>query len=85
MNPATWLVSRELIDAAGAWNTRLLGERTDDGEYFYLSVIAACRAKDEVKTLNVAAFVQENTVRNKGAEAFQRLPLIFGRCKYRCL
>jgi hypothetical protein len=61
------------------------GSGTDDGEYFYLSVIAACQAKDEVKTLNVAAFVQENTVRNKGAEAFQRLPLIFGRCKYGCL
>jgi hypothetical protein len=36
-------------------------------------------------TRNVAALLQENIVRDKGAEAFQQLPLIFGRCKYRCL
>jgi glycosyltransferase involved in cell wall biosynthesis len=34
MNPATWLVSRESTDAAGHWDTRLLGGGTDDGEYF---------------------------------------------------
>jgi glycosyltransferase involved in cell wall biosynthesis len=34
MNPATWLVSRELTDAAGPWDTRLLGGGADDGEYF---------------------------------------------------
>ena len=33
MQTATWLVSRELTDAAGAWNTKLLGD--DDGEYFF--------------------------------------------------
>jgi glycosyltransferase involved in cell wall biosynthesis len=32
MQTATWLVSRELTEAAGPWNTRLLGD--DDGEYF---------------------------------------------------
>ncbi len=32
MQTATWLVSRELTQAAGAWNTELLGD--DDGEYF---------------------------------------------------
>jgi glycosyltransferase involved in cell wall biosynthesis len=32
MQTATWLVSRELTDAAGSWDTRLLGD--DDGEYF---------------------------------------------------
>jgi glycosyltransferase involved in cell wall biosynthesis len=32
MQTATWLVSRELAEAAGPWNTRLLGD--DDGEYF---------------------------------------------------
>ncbi|MGH7950541.1 MAG: glycosyltransferase family 2 protein [Limisphaerales bacterium] len=32
MQTATWLVSRELTEQAGAWNTRLLGD--DDGEYF---------------------------------------------------
>jgi glycosyltransferase involved in cell wall biosynthesis len=36
MQTATWLVSRELTDAAGPWDTRLLGD--DDGEYF-------CRVK----------------------------------------
>jgi glycosyltransferase involved in cell wall biosynthesis len=33
MPPAVWLVSRELTEAAGPWNTRLLGD--DDGEYFF--------------------------------------------------
>src|SRR3989441_6122022 len=32
MQTATWLVSRELTEAAGLWDTRLLGD--DDGEYF---------------------------------------------------
>jgi hypothetical protein len=32
MQTATWLVSRELTEAAGPWNTLLLGD--DDGEYF---------------------------------------------------
>jgi len=33
MQTATWLVSRELTDAAGAFDTRLLSD--DDGEYFF--------------------------------------------------
>lgn len=32
MQTATWLVSRELTEAAGIWDTRLLSD--DDGEYF---------------------------------------------------
>jgi len=32
MQTATWLVSREITEAAGPWDTRLLGD--DDGEYF---------------------------------------------------
>jgi glycosyltransferase involved in cell wall biosynthesis len=32
MQTATWLVSRWLTEAAGPWDTRLLGD--DDGEYF---------------------------------------------------
>lgn len=32
MQTATWLVSRELTQAVGPWDTRLLGD--DDGEYF---------------------------------------------------
>jgi glycosyltransferase involved in cell wall biosynthesis len=32
MQSATWLVSRELSDAAGPWNTGILSD--DDGEYF---------------------------------------------------
>jgi glycosyltransferase involved in cell wall biosynthesis len=32
MQTATWLTSRELADAAGPWDTRLLSD--DDGEYF---------------------------------------------------
>jgi hypothetical protein len=32
MQTATWLTSREITEAAGPWNTQLLGD--DDGEYF---------------------------------------------------
>ena len=32
MQTATWLTSRELAEAAGPWDTRLLSD--DDGEYF---------------------------------------------------
>jgi glycosyltransferase involved in cell wall biosynthesis len=43
MQPLAWLVSRELTEAAGPWDTRLLGD--DDGEYFCRVV----RASDGVR------------------------------------
>jgi len=43
MQTATWLVSRTLTEAAGLWNTRLLGD--DDGEYF----CRVLRASDGVR------------------------------------
>lgn len=39
MQTATWLVSRELTDVAGPWNTQLLGD--DDGEYFCRVLLAS--------------------------------------------
>ncbi len=39
MQTSTWLVSRELSEAAGPWDTRLLGD--DDGEYFCRVVLAS--------------------------------------------
>ena len=39
MQTATWLVSRELTEAAGPWNTRMLSD--DDGEYFCRVLIAS--------------------------------------------
>jgi glycosyltransferase involved in cell wall biosynthesis len=33
MNPAPWLVSRKLVDLAGAWDPRLSFSGDDDGEY----------------------------------------------------
>jgi len=39
MQTATWLVSRELSEAAGPWNTQLLGD--DDGEYFCRVLLAS--------------------------------------------
>ncbi len=39
MQTATWLVSRELTEAAGPWNTKLLGD--DDGEYFSRVVLGS--------------------------------------------
>jgi hypothetical protein len=50
MQTATWLVSRELANAAGPWDTRLLGD--DDGEYFCRVLLAS----DEVR------FVPESKV-----------------------
>lgn len=39
MQPATWLVSRELTQAAGPWDTRL--SLDDDGEYFCRVLLAS--------------------------------------------
>ena len=39
MQTGSWLVSRELTDAAGPWNTGLLGD--DDGEYFCRVLMAS--------------------------------------------
>jgi hypothetical protein len=39
MQTATWLVSRELAEAAGKWDTRLLGD--DDGEFFCRVLLAS--------------------------------------------
>jgi hypothetical protein len=39
MQTASWLVSRELAEAAGPWNTRLLVD--DDGEYFCRVLLAS--------------------------------------------
>jgi glycosyltransferase involved in cell wall biosynthesis len=39
MQPATWLVRRELAEAAGPWDTRLLSD--DDGEYFCRVLLAS--------------------------------------------
>jgi glycosyltransferase involved in cell wall biosynthesis len=39
MQTATWLVSRELTEAAGHWDTRMLGD--DDGEYFCRVLLAS--------------------------------------------
>jgi glycosyltransferase involved in cell wall biosynthesis len=39
MQTATWLVSRELTEAAGPWDVRLLSD--DDGEYFCRVILAS--------------------------------------------
>jgi glycosyltransferase involved in cell wall biosynthesis len=39
MQTGTWLVTRELTQAAGPWDTRLLGD--DDGEYFCRVILAS--------------------------------------------
>jgi len=39
LQTATWLASRELTEAAGPWDTRLLGD--DDGEYFTRVILAS--------------------------------------------
>src|SRR6266487_2260287 len=41
MQTATWLVSRELTEAAGLWHTRLF--RDNDGEYFCRVIVASDR------------------------------------------
>ncbi len=39
MQTATWLVSRELTEAAGPWDIKQLGD--DDGEYFCRVLLAS--------------------------------------------
>jgi glycosyltransferase involved in cell wall biosynthesis len=41
MNPATWLTSRELAEAGGPWDTRLVGGGIEDGEYFSRVILAS--------------------------------------------
>jgi hypothetical protein len=50
MQTATWLVSRELTEASGPWDTRLLSD--DDGEYFCRVLLASdgVRFVPEAKT-----------------------------------
>jgi glycosyltransferase involved in cell wall biosynthesis len=48
MQTMAWLVSRELTEAAGPWDTRLLGD--DDGEYFSRIV----KASDGVRFISEA-------------------------------
>jgi len=43
MQTATWLTSRELVEAAGPWDTRLWSD--DDGEYFCRVLLAAERTR----------------------------------------
>jgi len=43
MQTGVWLVSRELAEAAGPWDTRLLGD--DDGEYFCRVLLASDAVK----------------------------------------
>jgi glycosyltransferase involved in cell wall biosynthesis len=50
MHTDSWLVSRELTEAAGPWDTRLLSD--DDGEYFSRVIIAS----------NVVRFVSDSRV-----------------------
>jgi hypothetical protein len=50
MQTATWLTSRELSEAAGPWDTRLLSD--DDGEYFCRVLLAS----------NVTRFVSQSKV-----------------------
>lgn len=45
MNPAVWLVSRGLTDAAGPWDTRLATSGDDDGEYLCRVVAASDQVK----------------------------------------
>ena len=41
MQTATWLISRELAEAAGEWDTRMLSD--DDGEYFCRVILASAQ------------------------------------------
>jgi glycosyltransferase involved in cell wall biosynthesis len=43
MQTSTWLVSRELTQAAGSWDTTLLGD--DDGEYFCRVLLASSEVR----------------------------------------
>jgi PST family polysaccharide transporter len=71
MQTATWLVSRELSDAAGPWDTRLLGD--DDGEYF----CRVLRASEGVR------FVPEAKVyyRSFGYDSLSYIGLSIRKCE----
>jgi glycosyltransferase involved in cell wall biosynthesis len=59
MQTATWLVSRELTEAVGPWNTELLGD--DDGEYFCRAVVRS----HAIRFVPEAKVFQRNTDSNR--------------------
>jgi glycosyltransferase involved in cell wall biosynthesis len=71
MQTATWLVSRELSEVAGPWDTRLLGD--DDGEYF----CRVLRSSDSVR------FVPESKVyyRSFGYDSLSYVGLSMRKCE----
>ncbi len=50
MNPAVWLVSRKLSEAAGPWDSRLARSGDDDGEY----ICRVAARSDRVRFVEVA-------------------------------
>jgi glycosyltransferase involved in cell wall biosynthesis len=61
MQTATWLTSRELAEAAGPWDTRLISD--DDGEFF-CRVLVASEGTRFVHDANI--FYRAGTVNNLG-------------------
>ena len=59
MQTATWLVSRQLTDAAGPWDTRL--QLDDDGEYFGRVILAS----EGVKFISGATVYYRDTPSNR--------------------
>ena len=63
MQTSTWLVSRELTEAAGPWDTRLISD--DDGEYFCRVLLASDRVQfvpDAMTYYRMAGFVSLSQV-----------------------
>src|ERR1035441_5190323 len=76
MQTATWLVSRELTEVAGPWNTQLLGD--DDGEYFSRVI----KASDGIQIGKQPAHADGNLARQPRVDRSRRTlehPVVGGR------
>jgi glycosyltransferase involved in cell wall biosynthesis len=84
MQPANWLVSRELTQKAGPWNVEI--SLDDDGEYFFRVVLASDRVRfvPESKVYyrrNLTSLSYMGRSPKKARSQFQSLRLQFGHLR----
>lgn len=76
MQTATWLMSRELAEAAGPWDTRLLSD--DDGEYFCRVLMASTGTRFVSAAKVFYRITQSNRLSRIGASDRKKDAMLIG-------
>jgi glycosyltransferase involved in cell wall biosynthesis len=76
MQTATWLTSRELAEAAGPWDTRLLSD--DDGEYFCRVLLASNGTRFVPETRVLYRITQSSRLSHIGASDRKKDAMMIG-------